>query len=262
MTYEPRASRYKGSYLIGFILIVVVAIRTILFFQGQTALTVIISLLSAYSLLYALEPLLSNRLRWYRFIYFPLQTVLAVAITTLRPFTDISNLVYIPIAIQALHAFSRPVAIPLMTLYAAMLNITLILGMGWAEGLALGLLYLAVCTFLISYDLLYSRSQADQAESLALLADLQAAHQKLREYADQAGELSVARERNRLARELHDSVSQVIFSITLTSQAARLLLERNPARVPEQLNSLQEMTSNALQQLRSLITQLRPQQKS
>jgi hypothetical protein len=50
----------------------------------------------------------------------------------------------------------------------------------------------------------------------------------------------------------------VVFSITLTSQAARLLLDRDPARVPEQLDRLEAMTSGALRQLRSLIAQLRP----
>jgi signal transduction histidine kinase len=132
--------------------------------------------------------------------------------------------------------------------------------MGWLEGLALVLLYLAVFAFLLSYDFLYSRTQADQAESQRLLADLQSAHQKLQEYATQAEELAAARERNRLARELHDSVSQAIFSITLTSQSARLLLDREPARVLEQLERLQKMTEGALAQLRSLIAQLRPSQ--
>ena len=92
---------------------------------------------------------------------------------------------------------------------------------------------------MISYDFLYSRTQADQAESQRLLADLQSAHQQLQEYAAQAEELAAARERNRLARELHDSVSQAIFSITLTSQSARILLDREPARVPEQIDRLQ-----------------------
>lgn len=131
--------------------------------------------------------------------------------------------------------------------------------MGWVEGLALVLLYLAVFAFLISYDFLYSRTQADRAESQRLLVDLQTAHQKLKEYAAQAQELSAARERNRLARELHDSVSQAIFSITLTSQSARLLLERDPARVPAEIERLQAMTSSALSQLRSLIAELHPQ---
>ena len=93
-----------------------------------------------------------------------------------------------------------------------------------------------------------------------MLAELEQAHQTLQEYATQAEELAAARERNRLARELHDSVSQVIFSVTLTSQAARLLLERDPERVPEQLDRLQDMTGSALGQLRALIAQLRPPQ--
>jgi signal transduction histidine kinase len=130
--------------------------------------------------------------------------------------------------------------------------------MGWPEGFALLLLNLATGTFLISYDFLYLRTQADQAESQQLLANLQSAHRKLQEYAAQAEELAAARERNRLARELHDSVSQVIFSITLTSQSARLLLERDPAQVPTQIERLQKMTSSALDQLRSLIANLRP----
>lgn len=144
--------------------------------------------------------------------------------------------------------------------YVALLAITVLLGMGWLEGLALFLLDLAVCAFVISYDLLCSRTQADQAESQRLLADLQAAHQKLQRHAAQAEELAAARERNRLARELHDSVSQAIFSIKLTSQSARLLLDREPARVPGQLDRLQSMTGDALAQLRSLIAQLRPPQ--
>ncbi|MBI5354052.1 MAG: hypothetical protein HZB50_15525 [Chloroflexi bacterium] len=149
-----------------------------------------------------------------------------------------------------------------MALYIALLSATLLVGMGWVNGLALLLLFFAIGAFLISYDLLYSRTQADQAESQRLLADLRSAHERLQEYAAQAEELAAARERNRLARELHDSVSQVIFSITLTSQSARLLLDREPACVPEQIDRLQTLTEQALAQLRSLIAQLRPPQNS
>ena len=91
-----------------------------------------------------------------------------------------------------------------------------------------------------------------------MLTNLQSAHLQLQEQAAQTEELAAARERNRLARELHDSVSQVIFSITLTSQSARLLLERNPARAAGEIQHLQGMTSEALSQLRSLIAELHP----
>jgi hypothetical protein len=54
-----------------------------------------------------------------------------------------------------------------------------------------------------------------------------------------------------------DSVSQTMFSILLTTRAAQLLLERDPARVRAQLVQLQELVQSALAEMRSLITQLR-----
>jgi len=262
MKRAEQARGYQGGYLIGFIIIGVVALRNAISFQGEPALFFMVSLLAAYALLYTTEPWLSIRLRRYEFFYFPTQTIIVLVLANLRPFTDMSCPLYVPLCIQVLRAFSRRAASIWLTFYVVLLIVTLLLGMGWLAGLALILLYLAVCAFLISYDFLYSRTQADQAESQRLLADLQSAHQKLQEYAAQAEELAAARERNRLARELHDSVSQAIFSITLTSQSARILLNREPARVPEQIDLLQKMTEDALARLRSLIAQLRPPQNS
>lgn len=262
MTQKPWVRGYQSSYLIGFIIIGVVAMRTVIFYQGESSLTAASLLLSFYGLFYVAEPLLSHRLRWYRWLYFPLQIGLVLALSSLRPFTDVSNLLYVPLCARAVRSFSHRVALACLILLTLLLSATLLLGMAWLEGLALSLLYLTVCGFLISYDLLFDRTVDDRVRSQALLADLQNAHQKLKEYADQAEELAAARERNRLARELHDTVSQRIFSITLTARSAQLLLERDPARVPEQLDRLQELTADSLSQLRSLITQLRPTQKS
>ncbi|NIM95409.1 MAG: hypothetical protein GTO18_17065 [Anaerolineales bacterium] len=259
MNQVEQTRGYQGGYLIGIIIIAVVALRTMIFYQEKVSLVLVTSLLAIFSLSYILEPWFSFRFRWYRFLYFPLQTCVVIVLTNLRPFTDVSSLLYVPLCIQIMRAFPRRVATIWLLFYVALLTFTLILGLGWLVGLALVLLFLAVCTFLISYDLLYLRTQADRAESQRLLADLQSAHQKLQEYAVQVKELAAARERNRLARELHDSVSQLIFGITLTSQSARLFLEREPARAPEQIELLQEMTSSALNQLRSLISELHPQ---
>jgi len=71
-------------------------------------------------------------------------------------------------------------------------------------------------------------------------------------------QLAVSEERNRLARDLHDSVSQQLFSMTLTAQAARVQLEKNPARTAAQLERLQETAAAALAEMRALIFQLRP----
>jgi signal transduction histidine kinase len=68
---------------------------------------------------------------------------------------------------------------------------------------------------------------------------------------------AVLEERQRLARDLHDSVTQTLFSMTLTAEATRILLERDPTRVPAQLDRLHELTQEALAEMRALVRQLR-----
>ena len=75
---------------------------------------------------------------------------------------------------------------------------------------------------------------------------------------ERSRELSTIEERKRLARELHDSVTQTLFSIGLTAEAAAELVEADPARAREQLGQLQELTRAAMTEMRSLIFELRP----
>ena len=67
----------------------------------------------------------------------------------------------------------------------------------------------------------------------------------------------MTQERNRLARDLHDSVTQSIFSMTLTAESAKILLERDHTKVAPQLERLQDLSQEALSEMRSLIYQLR-----
>jgi signal transduction histidine kinase len=75
---------------------------------------------------------------------------------------------------------------------------------------------------------------------------------------ERSRELSTIEERKRLARELHDSVTQTLFSIGLTAEAAAELVEADPARARDQLGHLQELTRTAMLEMRSLIFELRP----
>jgi signal transduction histidine kinase len=75
---------------------------------------------------------------------------------------------------------------------------------------------------------------------------------------EQTREYAVVEERNRLARELHDSVTQSLFSVTLLSDAALNLLERDPSKARERLERANELAQGALAEMRALIFQLRP----
>ena len=71
-------------------------------------------------------------------------------------------------------------------------------------------------------------------------------------------ELSLVEERTRLARDLHDSVVQKLFGITLAAQSAATLLERGAGAAEGEVKRLQELAQDAIEELRSLIFQLRP----
>jgi signal transduction histidine kinase len=74
----------------------------------------------------------------------------------------------------------------------------------------------------------------------------------------QAQLVAALEERNRLARDLHDSVTQTLFSITLTAESARAMIIKKPEKVETQLERLQNLARGALAEMRALIFQLRP----
>lgn len=72
----------------------------------------------------------------------------------------------------------------------------------------------------------------------------------------QEQEIALVQERNRLARDLHDSVNQLLFSVTLTARAG-IEMTDNP-EIKNTFKDIQELTQSALTEMRALIWQLRP----
>jgi signal transduction histidine kinase len=75
---------------------------------------------------------------------------------------------------------------------------------------------------------------------------------------ERSQELSMLAERNRLALELHDAVSQKLFGLVLTAESASTLLDRDPAAARAQVDRLGALAAEALEELRELILELRP----
>jgi signal transduction histidine kinase len=71
-------------------------------------------------------------------------------------------------------------------------------------------------------------------------------------------ELSVLEERSRLARDLHDAVSQKLFSVRVKAAAAAVLVDRDPARAIEEISSVADLAGQAHAELRAVIDGLAP----
>jgi signal transduction histidine kinase len=100
-------------------------------------------------------------------------------------------------------------------------------------------------------------SEEDQHLIEMLAAHAALAIESARLY-ERSRELSAIEERNRLARDLHDSVVQKLFGIVLAARSAGVLIERDATGAREQVDRLGELAHEAVGELRSLVFQLRP----
>jgi len=71
-------------------------------------------------------------------------------------------------------------------------------------------------------------------------------------------EAAVLEERKRLARDLHDTVSQQLFALHMSASSLPMLLEKDAEQAGKLMRQLIEMSSSAQRQMRGLIAQLRP----
>jgi signal transduction histidine kinase len=101
----------------------------------------------------------------------------------------------------------------------------------------------------------FTDEQIELASSFADQAALAIGNAKLRENAEQ---MAVADERNRLARDLHDAVTQTLFSASLIAEALPSLLENDPIEGQRMLKEMRQLSRGALAEMRTLLIELRP----
>ncbi|HEX7744163.1 MAG TPA: GAF domain-containing sensor histidine kinase [Micromonosporaceae bacterium] len=99
---------------------------------------------------------------------------------------------------------------------------------------------------------------ADDEELLGVLAAHAAIAVVNARLYERSRELSIVAERYRIARELHDSVTQKLFSLRLTAEAAAALVDRDTDRAAEQLTVVRQLAAEATAELRSIVVGLRP----
>ena len=228
--------------------------------EGDAArLPITIPLLVLYLALFFTEPWLSRRFLRYQHIYFGLQLAIGFALMTSQPDLDFYAILFFPISAQiALIPRQRERRFWFLATDAVM-AIGLLLYQDFPRSVALILLYGAGYLLVASYAAATEQAEAAEAQSRVLVEDLRGANQQLMNNAETIETLAVVQERNRLARELHDSVSQSLYGLVLSAEAARRnLANGNTVGSAEELESMSATARAALAEMRLLIYELRP----
>ncbi|MEW6030380.1 MAG: sensor histidine kinase [Chloroflexota bacterium] len=258
-----------------FLIFAAVALRGTVLFSDDEELFAVLGLLAAYGLLLVFNTslrafftkqsplrargLLPEGRNDVKILYLLLQSALVIWLLDVSTYEDFFALLFIPPSLDAVSFFGRRFGFWWITAFSiAILSVMQFSEQGQLFGLAMGILYSGICFLFGGYASQVLKAEAAHAQNQRTFNELQIAHRQLQGYADQVANLAVEQERNRLARDLHDSVTQTVFSMNLAAQSARLLLDKEAVRASGQLIRLEELAANALREIQSLVSQLTP----
>jgi NarL family two-component system sensor histidine kinase YdfH len=193
--------------------------------------------------------------------YFLVQAALVFAIGLMLPGHWLIMALTMALAGQAAGALwpeLRLIALVVLLCFA-LLTANLIRAWGLQATLQFLPVLALILTFVLVYVGLFGRQAQARERAQALLRDLEAAHSQLQAYADRVEELTISRERERIARELHDTLAQGLAGLILQLEAADSHLEQgDPARAQEVVQQTMRRARTTLAEARRAIQALRP----
>ncbi len=214
-----------------------------------------------YLALFALVVWKSRLPQWLTHGYLVVQSALVFSLLYLQPDFNLVTLLFFCLTYQVTLSFKGGTFWVWIGILVILTGVPIIYYRGFFAGLGETLTTMAGEIVFPAYLVATQAAEDAKTRSQDLLSELTEKNRQLRLYSGQVEESAALEERSRLASMLHDSVSQTMFSISLTARAAETLLEKDPPRARAEIARLQTMTSGALGQLRSLISEMRPPSK-
>jgi signal transduction histidine kinase len=126
------------------------------------------------------------------------------------------------------------------------------------DALLQSLLVLPSLAFVIGICMIAVLAERRKERSEELLSELEAAHSELRRYADRVRDLTISEERNRMAREIHDTLGHYLTVVNVQLEAAGKLIDHEPDRARQEVLKAKELSSQALQEVRRSVRALEP----
>jgi signal transduction histidine kinase len=196
-----------------------------------------------------------TRLRYSRSLlaragYFVVQLSLAAVLIRLSGSTGELALILLPLAGQGALVLPIYLTVPVCLLVYVILVMPFLLRGRWIDAIALVVIYGTGIVFVV----VFTRVAASERDARNALAE---ANQLLRDHAAQVEELATAKERNRLAREIHDSLGHYLTVVNVQIGAARTVLDQDRTRSLEHLSNAQSLTQEGLAEVRRSVAALR-----
>ncbi|MEN9403836.1 MAG: Sensor histidine kinase LiaS [Verrucomicrobiota bacterium] len=190
-------------------------------------------------------------------LYFIGQCTLLTVIIWLSPIRGFFGILALPTISQAIFDLRWRNAV-LVILYLFGLNVALWgYYYGWSAMISAVVSYLAAYAFTIVFTFITKQALDARRRAETLRQELEVANDQLRAQAAQTEELATTRERNRVAREIHDGVGHYLTVVKTQLDAASALLPAQPERARESVNRAAQLAAEALADVRRSVGALR-----
>ncbi len=250
-----------------FVLMVVVGyIITFIFISGQDSRTITPAELIfgiAFGIIYLLlglnTPVLFDRFPagWAKALYFSVQCslILGIGLVLEAGGSWLIGLPLVGIAVEELAPRQR-----LLVYIALVASMVLPLGLRhatWTSALINSATASSAVLFVALFSQMRLNEQQAREHAEQLTAELEQVNVQLAAYATQAEELAMTQERNRLAREIHDNLGHYLTIVNVQIEAAKVVMDSDPARALDAMNKAQELAQKGLIRVRESVTALR-----
>ena len=216
-------------------------------------------LLVVWLVLFVAEELLSSRKPWLFSLYVLLQTAVVIALLSQPAPTDFFAVLFAPLSMQLVQHWPLKRAGVCIAVFVPLTALGINQNYDPVSTFVSALTYGAVAGVAAFYAWSAAKAKEESGRAESLARRLGEANLDLQSHSERIAGLTVAKERNRIGRELHDSVTQTIFAMTLAARSLLLLDRDDRARVHGQLDRLTALANSALAEMRVLVAQLRPE---
>ena len=212
-------------------------------------------LLTIFGVILFSERALTRRFSFYPRLYTLAQSALVITMLYSAPTLDFLPMLFFPLSFQSVQFFHAPVGFAWIAGFILAMSGMFFFGMEWEAGVTMVLAGGGANLLMGSFAHLIERTEQRHLDNQLLLRDLQEAYYRLKDSATQAEALAAATERHRLARELHDSLTQTLFSMNLAVQSAQLSIQEAPLQTEGYLIRLQNLARSAASEVQTLTRQ-------
>lgn len=218
-----------------------------------------IALIAAFDLLVLLpDPALGGIKQRFPHLYLAATATLVIAIVLLPPANPWFVVLFFVLSADTMLRFPRQTGYAWIGIFSALTVVAYwVAGQGALELLLTAPIYIAGYFFFAAFATQTALANAAQAESQRLLGELQEAHTRLQAYAAQAEALAVSEERNRMAREMHDTLGHRLTVAAVQLQAIERLVRADPQRAEAMAGTVRDEVRMALAELRQTVAALR-----